>query len=241
MVVPHPTTRWHQCSTFENVLPFLSFSHRHHCYSSVMYIYSLLRLVIIVKPASWSVNCDGLPGAIATDIDGDGRLELVVSHGESAAQPLSVYRVNQVSMLVLSSILDSVGWSSISHPSLTHLPLLLLLMCKGLTNSWLRVIPRTKFGAFARGAKVVVYTKKSGPHTRIIDGGSGYLCEMEPVAHFGLGKITFKEPGQPFSRLNLLLCEAATSKFCIILTGLFLFDMFWNNILHFLNYCKIRY
>ncbi|CDQ99905.1 unnamed protein product [Oncorhynchus mykiss] len=23
---------------------------------------------------------------------------------------------------------------------------------------------------------------------RIIDGGSGYLCEMEPVAHFGLGK-----------------------------------------------------
>ncbi|XP_034041318.1 cartilage acidic protein 1 [Thalassophryne amazonica] len=92
-------------------------------------------------------------GAVATDFDGDGRLELLVSHGESAAQPLSVYKVNQ-----------------------------------GAANSWLRVIPRTKFGAFARGAKVVVYTKKSGPHTRIIDGGSGYLCEMEPVAHFGLGK-----------------------------------------------------
>uniref|UniRef100_A0A8D3EAG0 Cartilage acidic protein 1 n=1 Tax=Scophthalmus maximus TaxID=52904 RepID=A0A8D3EAG0_SCOMX len=91
--------------------------------------------------------------AVATDFDGDGRLELLVSHGESAAQPLSVYKVNQ-----------------------------------GSTNSWLRVIPRTKFGAFARGAKVVVYTKKTGPHTRIIDGGSGYLCEMEPVAHFGLGK-----------------------------------------------------
>ncbi|TKS85610.1 Cartilage acidic protein 1 ASPIC [Collichthys lucidus] len=92
-------------------------------------------------------------GAVATDFDGDGRLELLVSHGESAAQPLSIYKVNL-----------------------------------GTTNSWLRVIPRTKFGAFARGAKVVVYTKKSGPHTRIIDGGSGYLCEMEPVAHFGLGK-----------------------------------------------------
>uniref|UniRef100_A0AAQ5YZA3 EGF-like calcium-binding domain-containing protein n=1 Tax=Amphiprion ocellaris TaxID=80972 RepID=A0AAQ5YZA3_AMPOC len=92
-------------------------------------------------------------GAVATDFDGDGRLELLVSHGESAAQPLSVYKVNQ-----------------------------------GTANSWLRVIPRTRFGAFARGAKVVVYTKKSGPHTRIIDGGSGYLCEMEPVAHFGLGK-----------------------------------------------------
>ncbi|XP_028982766.1 cartilage acidic protein 1 isoform X1 [Betta splendens] len=92
-------------------------------------------------------------GAVATDFDGDGRLELLVSHGESAAQPLSVYKVKQ-----------------------------------GAANSWLRVIPRTKFGAFARGAKVVVYTKKSGAHTRIIDGGSGYLCEMEPVAHFGLGK-----------------------------------------------------
>ena len=23
--------------------------------------------------------------------------------------------------------------------------------------------------------------------TRFIDGGSGYLCQMEPVAHFGLG------------------------------------------------------
>ncbi|KAF0027474.1 hypothetical protein F2P81_020215 [Scophthalmus maximus] len=102
---------------------------------------------------SSSLLCDGSPGAVATDFDGDGRLELLVSHGESAAQPLSVYKVNQ-----------------------------------GSTNSWLRVIPRTKFGAFARGAKVVVYTKKTGPHTRIIDGGSGYLCEMEPVAHFGLGK-----------------------------------------------------
>ncbi|KAM9559739.1 cartilage acidic protein 1 [Salvelinus alpinus] len=92
-------------------------------------------------------------GAAVTDFDGDGRLDLLVSHGESAAQPLSIYRVNQ-----------------------------------GSTNSWLRVIPRTQYGAYARGAKVVVYTKRSGPHTRIIDGGSGYLCEMEPVAHFGLGK-----------------------------------------------------
>ncbi|KAK1164479.1 cartilage acidic protein 1-like isoform X2 [Acipenser oxyrinchus oxyrinchus] len=92
-------------------------------------------------------------GAAVTDFDGDGKLDLIVSHGESVAQPLSIYKVNQ-----------------------------------GFANNWLRVIPRTRFGSFARGAKVIVYTKKSGPHTRIIDGGSGYLCEMEPVAHFGLGK-----------------------------------------------------
>ncbi|XP_050981785.1 LOW QUALITY PROTEIN: cartilage acidic protein 1 [Labeo rohita] len=92
-------------------------------------------------------------GAAVTDFDGDGQLDLLVTHGESAAQPISVYRVTQ-----------------------------------GSSNKWLRVIPRTQFGAFARGAKVIVYTKRNGPHTRIIDGGSGYLCEMEPVAHFGLGK-----------------------------------------------------
>lgn len=37
-------------------------------------------------------------GAVVTDFDGDGRLELLISHGESAAQPLSVYKVNQVSV-----------------------------------------------------------------------------------------------------------------------------------------------
>ncbi|XP_078499691.1 cartilage acidic protein 1 isoform X1 [Lissotriton helveticus] len=92
-------------------------------------------------------------GGAVTDFDGDGMLDLILSHGESMAQPLSVFRGNQ-----------------------------------GSSNNWLRVIPHTKFGAFARGAKVVLYTKKSGAHLRIIDGGSGYLCEMEPVAHFGLGK-----------------------------------------------------
>uniref|UniRef100_A0A7N4NW64 Cartilage acidic protein 1 n=1 Tax=Sarcophilus harrisii TaxID=9305 RepID=A0A7N4NW64_SARHA len=92
-------------------------------------------------------------GGVVTDFDGDGMLDLVLSHGESMAQPLSVFRGNQ-----------------------------------GFKNNWLRVVPRTQFGAFARGAKVVLYTKKSGAHLRIIDGGSGYLCEMEPVAHFGLGQ-----------------------------------------------------
>ncbi|KAK7807350.1 hypothetical protein U0070_010890 [Myodes glareolus] len=92
-------------------------------------------------------------GGVVTDFDGDGMLDLILSHGESMAQPLSVFRGNQ-----------------------------------GFSNNWLRVVPRTRFGAFARGAKVVLYTKKSGAHLRIIDGGSGYLCEMEPVAHFGLGE-----------------------------------------------------
>ncbi len=126
-------------------------------------------------------------GAVATDFDGDGRLELLVSHGESAAQPISIYKVNQVRCFKSLKIILTLR----RHCSVT-LPFVILSVSQGTTNSWLRVIPRTKFGAFARGAKVVVYTKKSGPHTRIIDGGSGYLCEMEPVAHFGLGKFIFR-------------------------------------------------
>ncbi|XP_034542944.1 cartilage acidic protein 1a [Notolabrus celidotus] len=91
-------------------------------------------------------------GGTVTDLDGDGQLDLLLTHGESAQQPISVFKVTQ-----------------------------------GSSNNWLRVIPRTQFGAFARGAKVTAFTSQSGAHTRIIDGGSGYLCEMEPVAHFGLG------------------------------------------------------
>ncbi|XP_030342682.1 cartilage acidic protein 1 isoform X2 [Strigops habroptila] len=93
----------------------------------------------------------GTGGAVA-DFDGDGMLDLILSHGESMAQPISIFKGTQ-----------------------------------GTNNNWLRVIPRTRFGAFARGAKVVLFTRRSGAHLRIIDGGSGYLCEMEPVAHFGLG------------------------------------------------------
>lgn len=116
-------------------------------------------------------------GAVATDFDGDGKLDLIIAHGESRAQPLSVYRVTQ-----------------------------------GSGNSWLRVIPRTSFGAFARGAKVVMYTRASGSHLRIIDGGSGYLCEMEPVAHFGLGKdvathLEVTWPGGSFSSRPVTLTE----------------------------------
>lgn len=91
-------------------------------------------------------------GGTVTDLDGDGQLDLLLAHGESYAQPISVFKVKE-----------------------------------GSSNNWLRVIPRTQFGAFARGAKVTAFTNQSGAHTRIIDGGSGYLCEMEPVAHFGLG------------------------------------------------------
>ncbi|XP_073328118.1 cartilage acidic protein 1a isoform X1 [Pagrus major] len=103
-------------------------------------------------------------GGTVTDLDGDGQLDLLLAHGESAQQPISVFKVTQ-----------------------------------GSSNNWLRVVPRTQFGSFARGAKVTAFTSQSGAHTRIIDGGSGYLCEMEPVAHFGLGndEVTVLEVSWP--------------------------------------------
>jgi hypothetical protein len=56
-------------------------------------------------------------------------------------------------------------------------------------GDWLRVRPLTPDGAPARGARVDLTTDE-GRQTRLIDAGSGYLCQMEPVAHFGLGSAT---------------------------------------------------
>ena len=50
------------------------------------------------------------------------------------------------------------------------------------------VLPFTRQGAPARGA-VVALTAGGRTQRRVIDSGSGYLCQMEPVAHFGLGEL----------------------------------------------------
>ncbi|MDY6936886.1 MAG: CRTAC1 family protein [Cyanobacteriota bacterium] len=94
---------------------------------------------------------DGLgTGAAVGDFDGDGQLELAISHGESGTEPLSLYR---------------------TEPN---------------NHYWLRVLPLTIHGAPARGA-VCALIAGGSRQIRAIDAGSGYLCQMEPVAHFGLG------------------------------------------------------
>jgi hypothetical protein len=95
---------------------------------------------------------DGLgTGAAVADINGDGILELLVAHGETEEQPLSLFAVADARR-----------------------------------HNYLRVAPLTDFGAPARGA-VVRLLAGGRWQVRGIDGGSGYLCQMEPVAHFGLG------------------------------------------------------
>lgn len=97
-------------------------------------------------------------GAGIGDFDGDGVLELFISHGESASEPMSYFR-----------------------PTL------------GNGNHWLRIAPRTEQGAPARGALVTLVMTGGRKQIRLIDSGSGYLCQQEPVAHFGLGTATAVE------------------------------------------------
>ncbi len=89
-------------------------------------------------------------GAAVADIDEDGILELLVSHGESGMQPLTMYKADIKTDF-----------------------------------NYIRIKPTNKFGAPARGATVILNSNLR-KHAKTIDAGSGYLCQMEPVAHYGL-------------------------------------------------------
>jgi hypothetical protein len=104
-------------------------------------------------PIGDALEPDGLgTGAAIGDFNRDGRLELLIAHGESGAQQLSLYEAPNND------------------------------------NAWMRVAPLTRHGAPARGA-VVRLVAGGRTQLRAIDAGSGYLCQMEPVAHFGLGTL----------------------------------------------------
>lgn len=78
----------------------------------------------------------------------------------------------------------------IAHGEASPMPNSLLLNVPN-GNHWLRVHPLTPAGSPAIGARVTAYAEGDDrPMIRFIDGGSGYLCQMEPIAHFGLGKAT---------------------------------------------------
>lgn len=78
----------------------------------------------------------------------------------------------------------------ISHGESEEQPNALLLNECENEHHWLRVHAQTPQGSPAIGARVEIVCDEGGdsrPQIRMIDGGSGYLCQMEPVAHFGLG------------------------------------------------------
>ena len=82
---------------------------------------------------------------------------------------------------------DGVLELLIAHGDAAPQPLGLYRARGAAANGWLRIRPLTRFGAPARGA--VVRAEYGGRvRAKVIDGGSGYLCQMEPAAHFGLGR-----------------------------------------------------
>ncbi len=89
-------------------------------------------------------------GVCVADFNGNGRLEVLITHGERGPQPLSLYE---------------------------H---------EATENAWIRIMPLTKYQAPARGC-LVTLEANGQRQTRVIDSGSSTLCQMEPVAHFGLG------------------------------------------------------
>lgn len=137
---------------------------------------------------------------IAADFDNDGRDELFFNNiGESNR----LFRVSPVlTMLDPGELLDSDGFGTgaavcdidgdgvlellVSRGERGPQPLGLFKSRTADANHWLRVRPLTRFGAPARGA-VVRAEVRDRILVKGVCGGSGYLCQMEPVAHFGLG------------------------------------------------------
>ena len=89
-------------------------------------------------------------GAAVADIDKDGILELLIAHGETGNQILTLYKANVKK-----------------------------------DKNYLRIKALNKNGAPARGATVTLISNLR-KHSKTIDSGSGYLCQMEPVAHYGI-------------------------------------------------------
>ncbi|QJW98193.1 CRTAC1 family protein [Frigoriglobus tundricola] len=149
---------------------------------------------------------------IAADFDNDGTDELFLNH---LGEPNRLYRVGTapdhtpggevaLTMLDAGAAQDEDGFGTgaavcdidgdgvlellVSRGERSPQPLA-VFKARAAYPNWLRVKPLTRFGAPARGA---VVRAEYGSRVRVkgVCAGSGYLCQMEPVAHFGLGNAT---------------------------------------------------
>ena len=89
-------------------------------------------------------------GITAGDLNGNGVLELYISHKAFKGMTLSIFEM---------------------HSSF----------------NWIRIYPKSKYGAPARGSTVKLTNSDGFMYQRIIGEGCGYRCQLEPIAHFGLG------------------------------------------------------
>ena len=79
-------------------------------------------------------------------------------------------------------------------------------------HNFLRIKPLNKNGAPARGATVTL-TSNLRKHSKTIDAGSGYLCQMEPVAHYGIRE------GEKDFKVSIKWTNGKTNNYKIAKTG----------------------
>jgi hypothetical protein len=140
---------------------------------------------------------------ISADFDNDGYDEVFMNN---IAEPNKLFRIKENGVfeeIILETGLEPDGFGTgaavadidndgilellVSRGESKEQPLTLYKAKVDKQSKYLRIKPFNKFGAPARGATVTLLTNQR-KHSKTIDAGSGYLCQMEPVAHYGIRK-----------------------------------------------------
>ncbi len=138
---------------------------------------------------------------ISADFDNDGFDEIFINNIGQANKLFKIKENGLLEKIVLknASIPDGFGTGAavadvdkdgilellISNGESLKQPLSLFKAKINSNFSYIRIKPLTKYNAPARGATVTLKSNLR-THAKTIDAGSGYLCQMEPVAHFGI-------------------------------------------------------
>ena len=140
---------------------------------------------------------------ISADFDNDGFDEVFMNN---IAEPNKLFKIKEngkFEEIKLNTGLEADGYGTgaavadIDNDGVLELlvargeskeqPLTLYKATVNKESKYLRIKPLNKYGAPARGATVTLITDQR-KHSKTIDAGSGYLCQMEPVAHYGIRK-----------------------------------------------------
>ena len=140
---------------------------------------------------------------ISADFDNDGYDEVFMNN---IAEPNKLFKIREngkFEEIKLETGLEADGYGTgaavadvdndgilellVSRGESKEQPLTLYKAKIDKQTKYLRIKPINKFGAPARGATVTLLSNQR-KHSKTIDSGSGYLCQMEPVAHYGIRK-----------------------------------------------------
>ena len=140
---------------------------------------------------------------ISADFDNDGYDEVFMNN---IAEPNKLFKIKEngkFEEIKLETGLEADGYGTgaavadidndgilellVSRGESKEQPLTLYKAKIDKQTKYLRIKPINKFGAPARGATVTLLSNQR-KHSKTIDSGSGYLCQMEPVAHYGIRK-----------------------------------------------------